>query len=105
MPAIPCGLVAKSIFNDTYELYREVEGEADEKIEITSDNIAWTSDITYKFKNILEVPEGKGTDFMDVQWMNMTDRKYPNTLTISRALHRLDENCRPAQLPEVVGPN
>ena len=77
LPAIPCGLVAKSIFNDTYELYREVEGGSDEKIDISSDNIAWTSDITYKFKNILKVPEGKGTDFMDVQWMNMTDRKSP----------------------------
>jgi len=66
-PAIPCGLVAKSFFNDTFELYKfntePVDGtepvmdiDPDKglatKIEITDNNIAWASDIEYKFKNI-----------------------------------------------------
>lgn len=56
-PAIPCGLVAKSVFNDTYELY----GPGDKKIDIDVKNIAWTSDIQYKFKNIQKssLPSGK----------------------------------------------
>lgn len=76
-PAIPCGLVAKSFFNDTYELYRKVEGsESGYKVPISSDNIAWTSDVNYKFKNI----EAKGQikDHMDIQWHDMQDRKYPS---------------------------
>ena len=27
LPAIPCGLVAKSIFNDTFQLWREKSGD------------------------------------------------------------------------------
>ena len=49
MPAFPCGLVAKSIFNDTFELIRDSDGD---KIPIYQDKIAWDSDIKYKFKNL-----------------------------------------------------
>ena len=55
LPAIPCGLMAKSMFTDSFNLYRQKDGE-DEWIEINQQNIAWASDIEYKFKNI----EGKG---------------------------------------------
>ena len=50
-PAIPCGLVAKSVFNDTFELWKEDQtaAEGKVKIEIEETGIAWSSDITYKF--------------------------------------------------------
>lgn len=47
--AFPCGLVAKSVFNDTYELFPE--GSKD-PIPIYADNIAWKSDVEHKFKNL-----------------------------------------------------
>lgn len=69
LPAIPCGLVAKSFFNDTFELYKFTTEPVDniepvmnidpasglsENIKIQDENIAWASDIEYKFKNIKE---------------------------------------------------
>ena len=74
-PAIPCGLVAKSFFNDTYELWMKgTNGEPDKNITIIDSNIAWSSDINYKFSNIKEdLPEGK--TWKDVQWTNMEDGK------------------------------
>jgi len=52
MPATPCGLVAKSFFNDTFELWlQDDDGNDVEKLEIISDNIAWSSDKEYKFHN------------------------------------------------------
>lgn len=47
-PAFPCGLVAKSFFNDTFAL----KNDESVQIEINSANIAWKSDVEYKFKNI-----------------------------------------------------
>lgn len=67
-PAIPCGLVAKSFFNDTYVLERVDEDIANpEVIDIKETDIAWSSDITYKFKNIedSDVPKDKHTDGSD----------------------------------------
>lgn len=46
-PAIPCGLVAKSVFNDEYKL-ADSEGNS---IDINSTDISWNSDRDYKFKN------------------------------------------------------
>ena len=40
-PAIPCGLIAKSVFNDKFELFT---AEGNKKIEIDSSKIAWESD-------------------------------------------------------------
>jgi len=54
LPAIPCGLVAKSVFNDTYVLKKGTE-----VIPIVETGIAWSSDIQYKFKNIENEPSGK----------------------------------------------
>lgn len=52
-PAVPCGLVAKSFFNDTFELWKTADSVSPSKnIMINSNNIAWTSDVTYKFDNI-----------------------------------------------------
>lgn len=52
-PAIPCGLVAKSFFNDTFKLYRTHDDGSKEEIEIDQKNIAWTSDVESKFRNVM----------------------------------------------------
>lgn len=44
-PAMPCGLVAKSVFTDRYTL--KANGT---KIDINENGIAWESDKEYKFK-------------------------------------------------------
>jgi hypothetical protein len=46
--AIPCGLIAKSFFNDEYTLYKE---DGVTNIPIDETNIAWPSDRDNKFKN------------------------------------------------------
>ena len=51
--AFPCGLVAKSFFNDTFVLYKQTEeGQLGDKIEINDSDIAWESDVKHKFKNM-----------------------------------------------------
>ena len=69
-PAYPCGLVAKSLFNDTYTLKpADDNGVASgPKITINDDNIAWESDREYKFKNL----EG---DLKQKQWTDVENRK------------------------------
>ena len=60
-PAFPCGLVAKSFFNDTFELWKE----GSVNITIDSSNIAWKSDVEYKFKNLND------PKFESIQWQNV----------------------------------
>ena len=57
-PATPCGLIAKSLFNDTFELYFSTNKAdfASNPTKLTNTaidmkNIAWSSDVEYKFKN------------------------------------------------------
>lgn len=50
--AIPCGLIAKSIFTDDFTLMKEIAGGKDTATDIGRINIAWASDIEYGFKNI-----------------------------------------------------
>lgn len=69
-PAIPCGLIAKSMFNDTF-LLRDDSGK---KIPIEETNIAWASDIQHRFQNMKEVPDGRR--WKDVQWQDMTDEHF-----------------------------
>lgn len=73
LPAIPCGLVAKSFFNDTFGLYQEMNDGTKTYVDIREDGIAWSSDINYKFKNIENPPAPK--EWLDVQWHDMTDGK------------------------------
>lgn len=74
-PAIPCGLVAKSLFNDTFELIHK-DGNDEHIIKINDNNIAWASDIDYKFKNTENtVIDGKSKTWKEMQWHDMTDRK------------------------------
>ena len=58
--AYPCGLVAKSVFNDTFDLYSAEPDEThldDNKLDIDDSDIAWKADVENKFFNI-----GKGED-------------------------------------------
>lgn len=72
-PAIPCGLVAKSFFNDTFELWKYGENGAENtNITIFDSNIAWTSDVAYKFDNV----KVQGKTYQDVQWVDMKNGKY-----------------------------
>lgn len=48
-PAIPCGLIAKSMFNDTFHLFNKA---TNKEVEITSSGIAWPSDLDGRYKNI-----------------------------------------------------
>lgn len=73
-PAIPCGLIAKSVFNDKFELFT-VDG--NKKVEIDSSKIAWESDQKNMFNNIKDsdIPadlEGVQS-WKDIQWIDMED--------------------------------
>lgn len=90
-PAIPCGLVAKSFFNDKYVLY---DGN-NNVVPISSTGIAWESDVQYKFKNTYDgIPAGK--NWQNIQWLDMTDGKRTKLCNWDRALHRVDAHSRPA---------
>lgn len=68
--AWPCGLVAKSVFNDIYVL----KDRSGNEIKIKQDGIAWESDKEYKFKNG-NGDASKGLAWDDVQWANVEDGK------------------------------
>jgi len=61
--AHPCGLIAKSVFNDTYEIKKKV---GDEQIIIEFDDIAWSVDKD-KYKNSANSKE---------QWYNVEDERF-----------------------------
>lgn len=67
-PAFPCGLVAKSLFNDTFNLTSSKTGE---EIEIVTTGIAWESDIEHKFKNLPSESE-----MNKKQWIKVTDENF-----------------------------
>ena len=81
-PAIPCGLTAKYVFNDTFTLVKDGAGADDYKID--SDNIAWQADKDMKFENQkgkieTELANGDPITFdkwEDAQWMDMEDEHY-----------------------------
>lgn len=60
--AIPCGFVARTMFNDTFTLYKK----SGEKITINEDNIAWESDKEL-FNNTVHKEE---------QWQDMTNEHF-----------------------------
>eukprot|EP01118_Nematostelium_gracile_P006789 TRINITY_DN218_c0_g1_i1.p1 TRINITY_DN218_c0_g1~~TRINITY_DN218_c0_g1_i1.p1 ORF type:complete len:308 (+),score=74.14 TRINITY_DN218_c0_g1_i1:46-969(+) len=43
---LPCGLIARSLFNDTFSLKK-----GDQNITLRKEGIAWSSDVRHKFKN------------------------------------------------------
>jgi len=58
--AIPCGLIAKSFFTDSYTM-AEADGT---DVPIDSSDIAWKSDVEFKFKN-------QPGDYKKVQWTDI----------------------------------
>ena len=62
--AHPCGLIAKSFFNDSYEIKRE---EGDEEIKINGNDIAWDVD-KKKYKN--------SNNHNEHQWLNVEDERF-----------------------------
>lgn len=63
-PANPCGLIAKSLFNDTYTLYDPNK----KKIEINETGIAWEADRRLKY--------GQSSDWQDHSWTNVTNEHF-----------------------------
>ena len=65
--AIPCGLIAKSYFNDEFKNWEIIDkDESSKTFEPNCTNIAWKADKELKYKNI---------DFKR-QWINMTDEHF-----------------------------
>ena len=84
-PAYPCGLVAKSLFNDTFSL-TPVDDSGNSNgaapITINDDNIAWESDREYKFKNL----EG---ELMKKQWTDVENRKLTEITNTANYVNQL----------------
>ncbi|CAK86341.1 unnamed protein product (macronuclear) [Paramecium tetraurelia] len=64
-PAIPCGLIAQSLFNDTFDISYELNNGTLIKVPVSSQGIAWPTD--------LEVYQN--TDASQ-QWYNVTDERF-----------------------------
>jgi len=50
-PYSPCGLIANSMFNDSFTLYKVSDGYTETRINYTQKEIAWPSDHGIKFQN------------------------------------------------------
>lgn len=69
--ASPCGLIAKSFFNDSYSFF--FKDLVNKKIDINEKDIAWASDKELKYK----MPETTTTrDPADFMWRNVTDEHF-----------------------------
>ncbi|CAD8176348.1 unnamed protein product [Paramecium pentaurelia] len=64
-PAIPCGLIAQSLFNDTFDISYQVSNGTVYKVEASNQGIAWPTDLElYQNTNISQ------------QWYNVTDERF-----------------------------
>ena len=61
--AVPCGLIAKSFFNDVFKDWKV----DDENITVNEKDIAWSADKELKYKN---------TDDLSKQWINITNEHF-----------------------------
>ncbi|EAR83001.2 ligand-effect modulator 3 LEM3 family protein (macronuclear) [Tetrahymena thermophila SB210] len=64
-PAIPCGLLSKLYFNDTYQL----QSQNGTLIQIDQSQIAWTVDIDYNYKQTSDAPQKAWVDVTDEHFM------------------------------------
>ncbi|XP_034015623.1 cell cycle control protein 50B [Thalassophryne amazonica] len=54
-PIVPCGAVANSMFNDTFELYQRVNG-LEKLVPLDGKGIAWWTDYNIKYRNPSVIP-------------------------------------------------
>jgi hypothetical protein len=73
--ANPCGLIAKSFFNDDYKLSR-VSPNPKADIFIDETNIAWDSDKKLKYKLPTINKFGKPIDWKDYLWIDVTNEHF-----------------------------
>jgi len=73
---LPCGLIARSLFNDTFEMFSHANGSSI-PVTLRKDGIAWTSDKTKRFRNpgpevhgIRIIPDFTDEDF--IVWMQVS---------------------------------
>jgi len=74
MVANPCGLIAKSLFNDTYRL--EMTSPKKKNIFINETNIAWDSDKQLKYHRPTINKFGKPIDWKDYLWVDVEDEHF-----------------------------
>lgn len=67
--AIPCGMAARSYFNDTYTI-QDSQGNT---IPVSEKNIAWLDDRAHRFKNI----------DLNKQWIDMESERFMNWMKVS----------------------
>jgi hypothetical protein len=96
--AIPCGLIAKSIFTDSYKITNQATSAS---VNVYQKDIAWSSDVKYKFLNQAEPVNAAGgkTTYEEIQ--KRLCKHY--LIKFVRTLHRLDENRWSPQFQKVVG--
>jgi len=72
--AYPCGIIARSLFNDTYNLTK-LDSQNPQTafglspLELNENNIAWKSDVDYKFKN-------QAGNYQDIQWVDVENQHF-----------------------------
>ena len=72
--ATPCGLIAKSFFNDTYEIRGP---DNNDKVNIDESDIAWEADKKLKYKNVINPDNANDANFWQkVQWIDMKDEHF-----------------------------
>jgi len=64
-PANPCGLIARSYFNDLFTI---IDTETSEEVEISPKGIAWDTDVSGLFQR----PE----NYKKIQWVDVTDERF-----------------------------
>lgn len=69
--ASPCGLIAKSVFNDTYSLFK---GKSN-KITIRETGIALESDLEYMYR--------RANDYNQTQWLDVEDEHFINWMKVA----------------------
>jgi len=73
--AIPCGLIAKSIFTDSYKITNQATSAS---VNVYQKDIAWSSDVKYKFLNQAEPVNATGdkTTYKEIQWIDVTQEHF-----------------------------
>lgn len=71
--AFPCGIMARSFFNDSFTVYKlKEDGTRDSllPINVTSEGIAWSDDKKYKYKNL------PTSEMNSRQWLDIEDERF-----------------------------